>query len=123
MEALEPIIKFKGYKAFNNGAIREFYSLLRSALMGARKAGLLHRLTNDQTSGILAKMPTSDWKQWAKEGPAWIGGVLEDAFWIFIDKKWRDALNVAAAEPIGWGQGSSSGRPFRADKKDNMRSV
>ncbi len=80
LEALETIIKFKGYKAFDNGAVREFYSLLRSAMMGARKAGLLHRLINDQTlPGILAKMPTSDWKQWAKERPAWIGGVL-DAF-------------------------------------------
>jgi hypothetical protein len=35
--------------------VREFYSLLRSAMMGARKAGLLHCLINDQTlPGILA---------------------------------------------------------------------
>jgi hypothetical protein len=47
-EALEPVIKFKIYKAFDNSAIREFYSLLRAAMMGARKAGLLHRLVNDQ---------------------------------------------------------------------------
>jgi ribulose bisphosphate carboxylase small subunit len=31
LEALEPIIKFKDYKAFDNGAVRVFYSLLRSA--------------------------------------------------------------------------------------------
>jgi hypothetical protein len=43
-EALDPIIKFKGYKAFDSGSIREFYSLLRAAMMGARKAELLHRL-------------------------------------------------------------------------------
>ncbi len=43
-EALEPVIKFRSYKMFDNGAIREFYSLLRAAMMGARKAGLLHRL-------------------------------------------------------------------------------
>jgi hypothetical protein len=42
LEALEPIIRFKGYKAFDKGVVREFYSLLRSAMMGARKAGLLH---------------------------------------------------------------------------------
>jgi hypothetical protein len=41
-EALDPVIKFRSYKAFDNGAIREFYSLLRAAMMGARKAGLLH---------------------------------------------------------------------------------
>jgi hypothetical protein len=64
MEALEPIIKFRGYKAFDSSAVREFYSLLRAAMMGARKVGLLHRLINDQTlPGILAKMPANDWQQ------------------------------------------------------------
>jgi hypothetical protein len=59
LEAIEHIIKFRGYKAYE--AVREFYSLLRLAMMRARKAGLLHRLINDQTlPGILAKMPTSD---------------------------------------------------------------
>ncbi len=38
-EALEPVVKFRSYKMFDNGAIREFYSLLRAAMMGARKAG------------------------------------------------------------------------------------
>ncbi len=102
LEVIEPIIKFSGYKALDNGALREFYSLLRSAMMGARKAGLSHLLTNYQTlPGILAKMPTSDWKQWAKEKPALNGSVLEDAFWVFVDQKWRDALNIAAAELFG----------------------
>jgi hypothetical protein len=36
---LEPITKFKGYKTFDSRAVREFYSLLRAAMMGARKAG------------------------------------------------------------------------------------
>jgi hypothetical protein len=121
LEAIEPIIKFRGYKAFNNGAVREFYSLLRSAMMGARKAGLLHRLINNQMlPGILAKMPTGDWKQWAKERPTWISGVVEDAFWIFMDQKWRDALNVAAAEPAGWGQESISSKSYGADRRDNQ---
>ncbi len=66
--ALDPVIKFRKYRVFNNGAIREFYSLLRSAMLGARKAGLLHRLVNDQIMpGIMARMPEGDWKQWAKE--------------------------------------------------------
>ncbi len=38
-EALEPIVKFRSYKMFDNGTIREFYSLLRAAMMGARKTG------------------------------------------------------------------------------------
>jgi hypothetical protein len=119
LEALEPVTKFKGYKAFNSGAVREFYSLLRAAMMGARKAGLLHRLINDQIlPGILARMPANDWRQWARERPTWIGGLIEEAFWTFVDQKWRDALNVAAAEPTGWGQGGSGSRPLGTDKND-----
>ncbi len=48
-EALDPIVNFRKYGAFDNGAIREFYLLLRSAMLGARKAGILHHLVNDQT--------------------------------------------------------------------------
>jgi hypothetical protein len=104
-EALDPVIKFRSYKAFDNGAIREFYSILRAAIMGARKAGLLNRLINDQTlPGILAKMPPADWRQWAQERPAWMREAIEEAFWNFMDHKWRDAL--AAAEPPTWGPGS-----------------
>jgi hypothetical protein len=113
-----PIVKFKSYKMFDNGAIREFYSLLRAAMMGARKAGLLHRLINDQTlPSILAKMPPNDWRQWAKERPTWMREAIEEAFWSFVDQKWRDALNVAAAEPTGWGSGSSRGATHELDKK------
>jgi hypothetical protein len=87
-EALDPVVKFRSYKAFDNGAIREFYSLLRAAIMGARKAGLLSRLINDQTlPSILAKMPPSDWRQWAKERPPWMREAIEEAFWNFIDQK------------------------------------
>jgi hypothetical protein len=65
-EALDPVVRFRSYKAFDNGAIREFYSILRAAMMGARKAGLLGRLINDQTlPGVLAKMPPAHWRQWA----------------------------------------------------------
>jgi hypothetical protein len=105
-EALDPIVKFRSYKAFDNGAIQEFYSILRAAMMGARKAGLLGRLINDQTLlGILAKMPPKDWRQWAKERPVWMREAIEEAFWNFVDQKWRDALNVAAAEPPAWSTG------------------
>jgi hypothetical protein len=84
-------------------------------MMGARKAGLLSRLINDQTlPGILAKMPPTDWRQWAKERPVWMREAIEEAFWNFVDQKWRDALNVAAAEPPAWGSGGG-GRPAPQD--------
>jgi hypothetical protein len=118
-EALEPVVKFRSYKAFDSGAIREFYSILRAAMMGARKAGLLGRLINNQTlPAILAKMPPADWRQWAKERPAWIRESIEEAFWSFVDQKWRDALNVAAAEPSSWGAGSGGRVSFQDAKKE-----
>ncbi len=114
-EALDPVVKFRSYKAFDNGAIREFYSILRAAMMGARKAGLLGCLINDQMlPSILAKMPPTDWRQWVKERPTWMREAIEEAFWNFVDQKWQDALNVAAAEPLAWGAGGG-GRPTPQD--------
>jgi hypothetical protein len=122
-EALDPVIKFRSYKAFDSGAIREFYSLLRAAMMGARKAGLLGRLINDQTlPGILARMPPTDWRQWAKERPNWMREATEEAFWNFVDQKWRDALNVAAAEPPAWGAGGGRRTTFQdSGKKETTK--
>ncbi len=113
-EALDPVIKFRSYKAFDSGAIREFYSLLRAAMMGAKKAGLLGRLINDQTLlGILARMPPTNWRQWARERPNWMREATKEAFWNFVDQKWRDALNVAAAEPPAWGAGAGGKIAFQ----------
>ncbi len=87
-------------------------------MLGARKAGLVHRLINDQTlQSIMGWMPLSDWKQWAKERPIWVGGVVEDAFWAFVDQKRKDSLNVAAAEPAGWDQGVAHRRGSEAPKR------
>ncbi len=122
-EALDPVIKFRSYKAFDSGAIREFYSLLRAAMMGARKAGLLGRLINDQTlPGILARMPPTDWRQWAKERPNWMREATEEAFWNFVDQKWQDALNVIAAEPPAWGAGGGGRISFQdGGKKETAK--
>ncbi len=110
-EALEPILKFRAYKPFDSKAVREFYSLLRAAMMGARKAGMLERLINDQTlPGILSRMPAMDWRQWAKERPDWSREPADEAFWRFVDQKWKDAINVAAAEPPAWGAGAGGGK-------------
>jgi hypothetical protein len=124
-EALDPVVQFRSYKAFDNGAIQEFYSILRAAMMGARKAGLLRRLINDQTlPGILARMPPTGWRQWAKERPVWMREAIEEAFWNLVDQKWRDALNVAAAEPLAWGAGGG-GRSASQDgaKKEATKSA
>ncbi len=124
-EALNPVIKFRAYKAFDSGAIREFYSLLRAVMMGARKAGLLGRLINDQMlPGILARMPPADWRQWARERPNWMREATEEAFWNFMDQKRRDALNVAAAEPPAWGAGSGGRVSFQdGGKKETTKPV
>ncbi len=113
-EALEPVVKFRAYKPFDSGAVREFNSLLWAAMMGARKAGMLGRLINDQTlSNILTRMPPMDWRQWARERPNWIRETTEEAFWNFVDQKWKDAINVAAAEPPAWGTGSGARVSFQ----------
>ncbi len=99
-EALDPIVKFRRYKICEHAAIREFCSLLRAAIVGARRVQLLPKLINEQTLlGIKARMPPEDWMQWAKERPQWVHKNMEEAFLSFVDKKWRDSLNVAAAKP------------------------
>jgi hypothetical protein len=87
-------------------------------MLGARKTGILHRLINDQIlPSIMVWMPLGDWKQWAKERPKWISGLMEDAFWAFVDQKWRDSLNVTAAEPAGWDQGADYRKGVEAARK------
>jgi hypothetical protein len=44
-------------------------------------------------------------------------GAIEEAFWSFIDQKWRDALNVAVAEPPSWCSGSGRSAPQDGGKK------
>jgi hypothetical protein len=42
---------------------------------------------------------------------------IKEAFWGFVDQKWRYALNMAAAEPVGWGAGGGRGTTHEADKR------
>jgi hypothetical protein len=37
-EALDPVVKFRKYKAYEHAPIRKFYSLLRAAMIGGRRA-------------------------------------------------------------------------------------
>jgi hypothetical protein len=103
MKALKPILEFRKYRVFDSSAIREFYFILRAAIKGAKSIGRLDLLINDQTvPKIMGKMPFSDWKEWATKRPEWIRGDLGLAFEGFVERKWRDALNVAAAKPQAW---------------------
>ncbi len=102
-EALRPIVDFRRYKIADSAAVREFYSLLRAAIKGARRIGRIELLINDQTiPKIMGKMPYTDWKEWATRRPDWMRQDVATAFEAFIERKWLDTLNVAAAEPATW---------------------
>ncbi len=80
--------------------MREFYSLVRAAIKGARKLGRIEMILNDQTiPKIMSRMPPADWKEWATRGPGWVDQDAVLAFEEFIERKWQDALNIAATEP------------------------
>jgi hypothetical protein len=70
-EALEPIVKFKRYKAFEHITTREFYSLLREAMRGARGVNLLWNLINEQTlPGIMSRVPRGTGSSVLRRGPS-----------------------------------------------------
>jgi hypothetical protein len=50
----------------------------------------------------MSKMPYADWKEWATRRPDWMQQDVTSAFERFVERKWQDALNVAAAEPPSW---------------------
>ncbi len=118
-EALRPIVEFRRYKIADSAAVREFYSLLRAAIKGARRIGRIELLINDQTiPRIMSKMPHVDWKEWATRRPDWMRQDTAAAFEAFIERKWLDALNVAAAEPASWrGDGEKTTTGVRAPDK------
>jgi hypothetical protein len=113
-EALKPILKFRKYREFDNGAISEFYSILRAAIKGVRGIGRVDLLISDQTiPKIIGKMPFADWKEWATKRPKWIRGDLGVAFEAYVERKWKDALNVAAAELQGREVDTSKNRGYQ----------
>jgi hypothetical protein len=102
-EVLRPIVEFRKYRVFDSGAVREFYSILRAAIKGARGIGRLDLLINDQTvPRIMGRMPYTHWREWAIKRPEWVQEDLGVAFERFVERKWQDALNVGAAEPQPW---------------------
>jgi hypothetical protein len=102
-EALKPIADFRRYKVIDSAAVREFYSLVRAAIKGARRNGRVELILNDQTiPKIMSRMPPADWKEWATRRPSWVDQDTALAFEEFIERKWQDPLNIAATEPTPW---------------------
>ncbi len=111
-EALKPIANFRKYKVIDSEAVREFYSLVRAAVKGARRLGRIGMILNDQTiPKIMSRMPPADWKEWAMTRPGWVDQDTALAFEEFIERKWQDVLNIAATEP----------NPRRADGERGAR--
>jgi hypothetical protein len=111
-EALLPIANFRRYKTIDSAGVREFYSLVRAAIKGARRIGRVELVLNDQTiPKIMSRMPPADWKEWATRRPGWVDQSTALAFEEFIERKWQDALNIAATEPDPW----------RGDKEKDAR--
>ncbi len=74
--------------------------------------GRIGLLINDQTiPRIMSKMLYTDWKEWATKRPDWMQQDIATTFERFVEKKWQDALNVAAAEPASWGMGREKSSP------------
>ncbi len=118
-EALRPIVEFRRYKVFDSTAVREFYSLVRAAIKGARRIGRVELLLNDQTiPRIMSKMPPFDWREWATKSSDWAGQDANLAFEEFIERKWVDAINIAATEPAPWkGEGEkAAGKAYVPDR-------
>jgi hypothetical protein len=118
-EALKPIADFRRYKIIDSAAVREFYSLVRAAIKGARRIGRVELLVNDQTiPKIMSRMPPSDWKEWATKRPGWAGQDATLAFEEFIERKWLDVLNIAATEPAPWrGDGERGAKGSRMPER------
>ncbi len=113
-EALRPIVDFRRYMVADSAAVREFYSMLRAAIKEAKGIGRVSLLINDQTiPRIMSKMPYADWKEWATKRPDWMRQDAAAVSERFVEKKWQDALHVAAAEPASWGTGREKPVPGR----------
>jgi hypothetical protein len=50
----------------------------------------------------MSKMPPFDWREWATKSSGWAGQDANLAFEEFIERKWLDAINIAATEPTPW---------------------
>jgi hypothetical protein len=111
-EALWPILEFRKYRVFDSSAVREFYSVLRAAIKGARSIGRLDLLVNGQmVPRIIGKMPYTDWREWVTKRPEWVREDLGTAFERFVERKWMDAGGAKEGEDDQQQGGSREGTP------------
>jgi hypothetical protein len=63
-------------------------------------------------------MPPFDWREWATKSSDWAGQDANLAFEEFIERKWLDAINIAATEPTPWkGEGEkAAGKAYVPDR-------
>jgi hypothetical protein len=74
-EALKPVVDFRRYKVIDSAAVREFYSLVRAAIKGARKIGRVELLVNDRTiPRIMSRIPLLTGRSGPPEGQIGRGG-------------------------------------------------
>jgi hypothetical protein len=99
-EALEPVLQFKKYKQGDTTAVRDLYSTLRSVIRAAKEAGYLQKvITDESVPRILARLPSSDWRQWGKEDVHRDPENISAEFEKFVEVKWLDAISVACWDP------------------------
>jgi hypothetical protein len=94
-KTVEPIVKFKRYKAPPQTFRYQGILLLAEGCHDRSQRGPVapHKLINNQTlPGIMSQMSPGNRKQWAKERPLWIQDNIEEAFWKFLDQKWRNSI-------------------------------
>jgi hypothetical protein len=60
--------------------------------------------SDEQTlSSIMVKIAAANREQWSVSQPTWMREEVEVTFARFVEQKWKDALNVVAAESAGCG--------------------
>jgi hypothetical protein len=60
--------------------------------------------SDEQTlSIIMVKMTAANREQWSVSQPTWMREEVEVTFARFVEQKWKDTLNVMAAESAGCG--------------------
>jgi hypothetical protein len=72
---------------------------------------------------IMGKMPYADWKEWATKRPERMQEDLGPMFEKFVERKWQDALNVAAAEPQPGGQRGKKPPRVKQQRKRHLKAT
>jgi hypothetical protein len=87
------VVEFWKHKVVDSTAVRDFYSLLRVAILGDKSMGHLKMLIDELTLPcIMEDVGNKQVHLGEREGGS---GIQED----LVEQRWKDVLNVAVAEP------------------------